>query len=107
MAAKKKEAKEKPLEKMTAKDLRDIAKQITDIVGVHGMNKGDLIAAIKEARGIKDETKKTSTDIRQTKTQIKTLKKQRSEALAASDSQKASIYRRKISRLKKKTRRAA
>ncbi len=107
MAAKKKEAKEKPLEKMTVKDLRDIAKEITDIVGVHGMNKGDLIAAIKEARGIADETKKSSTDVRQTKVQIKALKEQRNQALAANDSKKATIYRRKISRLKKKTRRAA
>lgn len=107
MAAKKKEAKEKPLEKMTVKDLRDIAKEITDIVGVHGMNKGDLIAAIKEARGITDETKKCSTDVRQTKAQIKALKEQRNQALAANDSKKATIYRRKISRLKKKTRQAA
>jgi hypothetical protein len=107
MAAKKKEAKEKSLEKMTVKDLRDIAKEITDIVGVHGMNKGDLVAAIKEARGIKDESNKTSTDIRQTKAQIKALKAQRSQALATNDSKKATIYRRRISRLKKKTRRAA
>lgn len=106
MAAKKKVVKEKPLEKMTVTDLREIAKQITDIVGVHGMNKGDLVAVIKEERGIKDESKKTSGDVRKIKARIRVLKEQRGQALEANDDQKAAIYRRKISRLKKKTRQA-
>ncbi|MEN8757600.1 MAG: hypothetical protein ABF303_03980 [Desulfobacterales bacterium] len=37
MAAKKKAEKEKPLEKMTAKEMREIAKAISGITGVHGM----------------------------------------------------------------------
>jgi len=46
-----KEKKEKPLEKLTAKDLRELALTLEGIVGVHAMNKNELIAAIKEAKG--------------------------------------------------------
>lgn len=108
MAADKTEAKEKPLEKMTVKDLRDIAKEIDGITGVHGMNKGDLLAAIKEARGIKDTPrKKASSSVREIKASIKALKAKRQEALAAKEKKQATILRRKISRLKKKSRQAA
>jgi hypothetical protein len=47
MGGKKKEAKEKPLEKMTAKELRDLAKEIPGITGAHGMNKPELLTEIK------------------------------------------------------------
>ena len=46
---------EKPLEKMTVKELRAIALEIPRAVAVHDMKKAELIACIKEARGIKDE----------------------------------------------------
>jgi len=99
---------EKPLEKMTVKELREIALEIPQITGVHGMNKQDLLVAIKEAKGITDEPKKqASASIRQLKAKIKELKLKRQEALEAKDRKMATIYRRRISRLKKKTRRAA
>jgi hypothetical protein len=101
------EAKEEPLEKMTAKELREVAKEIPQITGVHGMNKPELIATIKEARGIVEEKKKTHASVRDLKLKIKSLKADRDAALEAKDKKKAGIYRRKISRLKKKTRRAA
>lgn len=108
MAAKKKSEKEKPLDKMTVKDLRAIAKQIEGIVGVHGMNKAELLTAVKEARGIKEAPKaKTAATTKQIKAKLKTLKVQRVEALAAKDKKMATRYRRQISRLKKKTRQAA
>jgi len=110
MGGKKKEAKEKPLEKMTAKELREVAMDIPEIVGVHGMNKPELISAIKEARGIVEETGKKSagkSSVREIKKQINELKAKREAALASEDRKMADIYRRKISRLKKKTRRAA
>lgn len=108
MAADKKETKEKPLDKMTVKELREIAKEIDGIIGVHGMNKGDLLEAIKESRGIKDAPKKkTSASVRDIKAMIKSFKAKRREALAAKDKKQATILRRKISRLKKKTRQAA
>ncbi len=45
----------KPLEKMTVKDLRAMALNIPGITGVHAMKKEELIAEIKEAKGITDE----------------------------------------------------
>ena len=108
MAGKKKEAKEKPLEKMTAKELRDLGKQIPEISGIYGMNKAELISAIKKARGIIDEApKKKDASVREIKKRIKDLKAEREAALENNDMKMADIYRRRISKLKKKTRRAA
>ena len=108
MSADKAESKEKALEKMTVKDLREMAKDIPEIVGVHGMKKEELIVAIKQAKGIVDETvKKANTSIRQLKQNIKGLKEQRRAAIESKDRKMATIYKRRISRLKKKTRRAA
>jgi hypothetical protein len=99
--------KEKPLEKMTAKELRDVAKEIPQITGVHGMNKAELVSAIKDAKGIKEEKKKSDASVRDLKLKIKSLKADRDAALEAKDRKKASISRRRISRLKKRTRRTA
>ena len=108
MGGKKKEAKEKPLEKMTAKELREVAMQIPEISGVHGMNKPELITAIRKARGIEEPAAQQSdASVRDIKKQIKAIKALRDSALAADDRRMAGIYRRRISRLKKKTRRAA
>ena len=108
MAADKKEVNEKPLDKMTVKELREVAKEIPEITGVHGMNKADLLAAIKETKGIKEAPKKkASASNKELKALIKALKTKKAEAQQAKDRQKTAIYRRKISRLKKKTRRAA
>jgi len=108
MASDKKDAKEKPLEKMTAIELRDVAKEIPDISGVHGMNKVELVQVIKTARGIVDKTtKKSDASLREIKKKIKQLKQDRNTALTGKDKKMATIYRRRISRLKKKTRRAA
>ena len=103
MGGKTKEAKEKPLEKMTATELRELAKEIPEITGAHGMNKAELVAAVKQARGIED----TPGSVREIKAQIQKLKKDRAAALEAKDVRLATICKRKISRLKKKTRRAA
>jgi hypothetical protein len=104
----KKEVKEKLLEKMTAKDLRGIAAGMPEISGVHGMNKSELIEEIKKVRGIKDEKPKGAGDgMRGVKLKIKALKSKRADALSAGDRIVATICRRRISRLKRKTRRAA
>ena len=101
-------AKQKPLEKMTVKELREMAKDIPQIVGVHGMKKEELIVEIKKAKGIADEpAKKVDASIAQLKQKIKALKIERQAALEAKDRKKATIFRRRISRLKRKTRRAA
>ena len=108
MGGKKKEAKEKPLDKMTAKELREVAKEIPEITGVYGMNKAELLSAVKKARGIAEDTlKRASGSIREIKKQIKKLKEERNKALEQEDAKMAAIYRKRIIRLKKKTRRAA
>jgi Rho termination factor, N-terminal domain len=108
MGSKKKEVKEKPLEKMTAKELRELAKEIPEISGVHGMNKAELISSIKQARGIAEDVgRQSDASVRDIKKKIKELQAIRATALESNDSKMADIYRRRISRLKKKTRRAA
>ena len=108
MGGKKKEAKEKPLEKMTAKELRELGKQLPEITGVYGMNKAELISAIKKARGIVEDTKATpDASVREIKLKIRSLKENHENALNNNDKKMANIYRRRIIKLKKKTRRAA
>lgn len=100
--------KQKTLEKMTVKELREMAKEIPQIVGVHGMKKEELIVEIKKAKGIADELiKKGDATVSQLKQKIKALRIERQAALKARDKKKATIFRRRISRLKKKTRRIA
>lgn len=99
--------KEKPLEKMTAKELRELALTLEGIVGVHAMNKSELISAIKGVRGIVEEKSKKAVDVRAIKTRIGELKEKRTAAEEAGNKKLADSLRRRISNLKKKTRRAA
>jgi hypothetical protein len=108
MSAEKIETKEKPLEKMTVTNLREMAKEIPDIVGVHGMKKEELIVAIKKSKGIVDEpVKKADVSVGEIKKKIKAVKTQRQTAIEVKDKKMATIYKRRISKLKKKSRRAA
>jgi hypothetical protein len=110
------EVKEKPLDKMTAKELREVALEITGIFGVHAMKKEELLAAIKEARGIKDEepAKKKQKKVVQEKVsvgdlkqQIARLKVERAASFESKDRKKRDVLRRRINRLKKRTRKVA
>ncbi|MGA3084504.1 MAG: transcription termination factor Rho [Thermodesulfobacteriota bacterium] len=102
------EKKEKPLEKMTAKELRDVALTLPEISGVHGMNKEEVLAAIKKARGIKEDSgKKGDRSMRQLKEKISELRKKKLESREKKDKKGIDQLRRRISRLKKKTRKAA
>ena len=108
MGGKKKETKTKPLEKMTAKELRAVAMEIPEIAGVHGMNKPELLSVVKKAKGIQESVgKQGSSSVREIKKKIKELKTERDTALESNDTKMATIYKRRIIRLKKKTRRAA
>jgi DNA-binding ferritin-like protein len=108
MGKKEREAKEKPLDKMTATELREAAKEISEITGAHGMNKPELIMAIKKARGIEDDKPRRSRrSVREIKKKIRTLRSKREKAVDQNDKKMAAIYRRRITRLKKKSRRAA
>ena len=98
----------KPLEKMTVKDLRAMALKIPGITGVHAMKKDELIAEIKEAKGITDEPgqKVAAEYIQQLKNKIKDLKAKKDGAHESGDKRMTKILQRKINRLKKKTRQA-
>jgi hypothetical protein len=105
---------EKPLDKLTVKELREIAMKIPHTVAVSDMKKEELIAFIKESKGIKEEApakkKKKVARLKLTKPELKTkireLKGLREQAYEAQDKRKARDLRRLISRLKKKSRAA-
>ncbi len=112
------EKKEKPLEKMTAKELREKAMGLPGVHGVHAMKKEELIAAIRAARGITEpepkkekvlvtKKEKVVLTIAELKQRVKELRAKREELLQQKDWKMAEIFRKRISRLKKKTRRAA
>ena len=101
------DSNEKPLDKMTVKEWREVAKEIPDITGAHGKNKAELLDAVKAARGIKEKIKKNDRSVRLLKKSIKVLRKKQAEAIGGNNRKMAAICRRKISRLKKKTRNAA
>jgi predicted aconitase len=103
-----KEKKEKPLDKMTATELRKYALDMGEISGVHGMNKEELLAAIKEVKGIKDEAKHEKVSMRDLKEKAAEMRTKKLEAIAAGEPRaKIDILRKKANRLKKRTRRAA
>jgi hypothetical protein len=105
-----KDKKEKPLDRMTATELRKYALELGGITGVHGMNKEELLAAIKEVKGIVDEGKKAqkSVNVRELKQKVKELRAAKAAAYEAGEpSKKINILRRRMSRMKKRTRRAA
>jgi hypothetical protein len=102
---KKKQVKEKPLEKLTIKELREEALKIENIVGVHGMNKAELLEILREDRGLETPTKKKKINVREIKKKVEELKKIRNkERSEGADKKRLSALRKKISRLKKKTR---
>jgi cell division protein FtsX len=112
------EKKEKPLEKMTAKELREMALGLPGIHGVHAMKKEELITAIRAAKGITEpepkkekriiaKKEKVVLTVAQLKQKVKELRAKRKELLQQRNLKMAEILRKRISRLKKKTRRAA
>ncbi|MGD9031664.1 MAG: Rho termination factor N-terminal domain-containing protein [Desulfobacteraceae bacterium] len=110
------EAKEKPLDKMTAKELREVAAQIPDVEGAHAMKKEQLLEVIKRARGIKEEAPAEKREkrgvekdprIREFKQKIILLQQEKEAARAARDRKKLDVLRRRINRLKKRTRKVA
>ncbi|MBF0117816.1 MAG: transcription termination factor Rho [Desulfobacterales bacterium] len=104
-AKKKKEEKQKPLDKMTAKELREEALKIEGISGVHGMNKLELIQSIKKAKGIKEEEVKKESSIRDLKKKIKELRVKKETVDKEDNPKKSALLKRRISKLKKRTRR--
>lgn len=111
--AKKDESQEeKPLEKMTAPELKEIAKQIPGVTGVTAMKKEDLIKLIKEFRGIVDEepkkeAAKAALDLKGIKEKIVSLKAEKKSSQEEKKNRKEiNVLRRRINRLKKRARKA-
>ena len=104
-----KEKKEKPLDKMTATELRKYALEMGEIEGVHGFNKEELLRAIKKLKGIKAEGKAVKTmNVRELKEKAKAARAKKLEAIAGGASRKQiDLLRKKANRLKKRTRKAA
>ncbi len=99
----------KELRRKTLPKLRDYAKAETELEGVIGMEKEELIQAIAKAKGIAyDETHKDVNAIHSIKHDIRELKKSKTEVLASSrDPKKLKKVQRKIRRLKRLTRHLA
>ncbi len=108
-------AEEKPVEKMTVKELRALAKEL-GAEGVSGMQKEELIAFIKAVRGAPSsgvtgekvvKLGKRTINITLLKRQIRQLKAEREELLKEGKTKEAQRLKERISKLKKLTRRAA
>ncbi len=107
---------EKPLDKMTAPELREVAKAIPGVTGTSAMKKDQLLKTIKEYRGIKDEvpqktSKKKTVQValspKDLKKKVILLREEKKMAQDTKDKKKSEILRRRINILKKKTRKAA
>ena len=110
------EEEEKPLDKMTAKDLREIAREIPGVSGVHAMKKEQLLEVIKEEKGIpveqpvkkkRKKAPKQEVSMRELKQKIIQFKEKKEVARLAKESKTVDILRRRINRLKKRTRKVA
>ncbi len=108
MSAKEIEIWGRPLIKMTTTELREVAKGVPEITGVHGMKKQDLIDALRQSKGIEaPKGRRADESIKVIKGKIRSVRALHVAALEAKDRKQTAILRRRISRLKKKTRRAA
>jgi len=97
----------KPLEKMTAKELRALCiEKLPMITGASGKEKDQLVAEIKEVFGIVDEEQVSpyKKQIHEIKRQIRALRVKKSET---EDRTQRDRLRRQITKLKKRTRRLA
>ncbi|QJB56974.1 hypothetical protein [Pseudodesulfovibrio sp. zrk46] len=97
----------KPLEKMTTKELRELCiAKLPMITGASGKDKDEIVAAIKELFGIEDEV-----TVSPYKQQIAELKKQIRALRADKEKVEERVVRdrirRKINKLKKRTRKLA
>jgi len=105
-----------PLDKMTIKELKEIALEIPGLSGVTAMKKEELTTLIKEHKGIagKSPVAKKQKKIRDVTLSIADIKKkivmlrdERKAARGMNDRHRVDILRRRINRLKKQTRKIA
>ncbi|MCP4578555.1 MAG: transcription termination factor Rho [Deltaproteobacteria bacterium] len=104
----------KPLVKMTAVELKEVAMEIPGAVGVTAMLKADLLSSIREYYGLEDEVvekkkkvKKVKATVKELKGKIIELRGKKQEVREAGDPKQINNLRRRLNRLKKQTRKAA
>ena len=106
----------KPLAKMTAVELKEVAKEIPGPVGVTAMLKADLLSLIREYYGLEDEAVqkkkkvkkvKVKATVKELKTKVSELRDKKAEVRKTGDPKQINTLRRRINRLKKQTRKAA
>ena len=107
---------EKSVDKMTVKELREVAKDFPGVEGVTAMKKDQLLEIVKEHLGIetdkpvkkdKPKTKKPAASVKDLKLKIPELRALKQKAREANDRHQVDILRRRINRLKKMTRKAS
>ena len=103
----------KPLEKMTAIELREMAMTIPGATGVSAMKKEELVPLIREYMVIKEEfstepkakkIKKPKANIKELKAKVVQLQGEKKAARENKENEKVDVLRRRINRLKKQTR---
>jgi len=100
---------EKPLDKMTVIELREFAlNKNLGISGVHAMKKEELLPAVKQALGIKDEDPAAKEPaekgtVGEMKKKILRLKDEKRTAISSKNKKKINVLRRRINRLKKRS----
>lgn len=104
------------LQQMTVKELRELAKELPGVTGVHAMKKDELVALLSAGKGgdapkpaaAKKPKSPKAEKKPLTKSEIKSLlgelRKAKENALAAKEKSKIEMLRRRINRLKKQTR---
>jgi DUF438 domain-containing protein len=95
------------LDKLTAPELKEIAMKIEGVTGTHAMKKEELLKIIKKNRGIPEEPavkKGTSAEMKQA---LKGLREQKKKAQETKDRKQVGVLRRRINRMKKRTRKQA
>ena len=106
----------KPLVKMTAVELKEVAMEIPGAVGVTAMLKADLISIIREYYGLEDEAVgkkkkvkkvKVKATVKELKAKIIELRDKKQEVRKTGDPKQINALRRRLNRLKKQTRKAA
>lgn len=98
------------LQRLTTKKLREIALELGDVVGVHGMKKDELTEAIFKLRGREEtdaDADEPSIDKSALKSEIRELKVRRDTALESGDSVELKRVRKRIKRLKRTLRQAS
>ena len=105
----------KPLVKMTAVELKEVAMEIPGAVGVTAMEKAELLSLIREYYGIEEEVvekkKKVKkvipkATLKELKSKIIELRGKKEEVRETKDPKQINILRRRLNRLKKQTRKA-